>query len=135
VHPKEHRGDGDYQFGYSEYIYLLSKWLVQIMNEDGTWQQVLRRKYLKNKPLSQVIKQPRDSHFWSGLMEAKEFLLAQGKFVVRNGEQVRFWEDWWLGREPLMKQFPILYNIVKKKKNQTAASVLEYFLQKSLSGG
>ena len=52
----------------------------------------------------------------------KDFLLARGKFVVKNGKQVRFWEDWWVGHEPLMKQFPGLYNIVRKR-NQTIASV------------
>ena len=55
-------------------------------------------------------------------MEVKEFLLDRGKFVVKNGKQVRFWEDWWVGHEPLMKQFPGLYNIVRKR-NQTIASV------------
>ena len=42
------------------------------MNEEGTWQTLLRRKYLGNKPLTQVTKQPGDSQFWSGLMEIKD---------------------------------------------------------------
>ena len=104
-------------------ICLLSKWLVRLINEDGIWQQLLKRKYLKNKTLSQVVKQPGDSQFWVGLMEVKEHLLDRGKFLVQNGEQVRFWEDWWIGHEPLMKQFPDLYNIVRKK-NQTVSSAL-----------
>jgi len=103
-------------------ICLLSKWLIQLINEDGIWQQVLKKKYFNNKPLSQIVKKPGDSQFWSGLMEVKDFLLARGKFVVKNGKQVRFWEDWWVGHEPLMKQFPGLYNIVRKR-NQTIASV------------
>jgi hypothetical protein len=42
---------------------------------------------------------------------------------VHNGEQTRFWEDWWLSNGPLMKQFPALFNIARTK-NQTVASML-----------
>ena len=63
------------------------------MNEEGTWQTLLRRKYLGNKPLTQVTKQPEDSQFWSGLMEIKDQFFERGKFVVQNGLQTRFWED------------------------------------------
>lgn len=50
-----------------------------------------------------VVKQLGDSQLWSGLMDVKEYLLARGKFVVKNGEHTRFWEDWWVGHKPLMK--------------------------------
>ena len=93
------------------------------MNEEGTWQTLLRRKYLGNKPLTQVTKQPGDSQFWSGLMEIKDQFFERGKFVVQNGLQTRFWEDWWIGNKPLKLQYPTLYRIVRKK-NQTVASVL-----------
>ena len=56
-------------------------------------------------------------------MEVKEHFFPRGKFVVQNGTLIRFWEDWWIGREPLMKQFPELYNIVRQK-HQTVASVM-----------
>jgi hypothetical protein len=42
---------------------------------------------------------------------------------VRDGSQTRFWEDLWLGKELLMKKYPTLYNIVRKK-NMTVAQVL-----------
>jgi hypothetical protein len=69
-------------------ICLLSKWLFKLLNEDGTWQQLLRRKYLQNTILAQAIKKPGDSQFWSGLMEVKEFFFPRGKFKVHNG---KFW--------------------------------------------
>jgi hypothetical protein len=31
---------------------LLSKWIVKLLNEDGLWQQVLKKKYLKGRTLS-----------------------------------------------------------------------------------
>jgi hypothetical protein len=33
---------------------LLSKWLYMLLTTDGTWQQLIRNKYLNSKPLSQV---------------------------------------------------------------------------------
>ena len=104
-------------------ISLLSKWLFKLLNEEGTWQTLLRRKYLGNKTLSQVTKQPGDSHFWTGLMEVKEHFFEREKFLVQNGQQTRFWEDCWLGDKPLMQQYPTLYRIVRRK-NQSVASVL-----------
>jgi len=92
-----------------------------LMNEEGTWQKLLKRKYLENKTLSQVTKQPADSQFWYGLMNVKDYFWARGKFEVKNGEKVRFWEDCWTGQKPLMQQYPELYNI-NRKKNQTVAS-------------
>jgi hypothetical protein len=74
--------------------------------------------------LAQVNKKPGDPQFWAGLVEVKEHLLERGKFLVKNGKNTRFWEDWWVGHEPLMKKFPALYQICRKK-NQTVASVLK----------
>jgi hypothetical protein len=42
---------------------LLSKWTIKLINEDGLWQQVLKKKYLKGKTLSQVERKRGDSHF------------------------------------------------------------------------
>ena len=102
---------------------LLSKWLFKLLNEEGTWQQLLKKKYLSGKTLTQVTKQPGDSQFWGGLLEIKEHFLQRGKFQINNGKQARFWEDWWLGSKPLMQQYPSLYNIVRRR-NQTVASAL-----------
>jgi hypothetical protein len=35
---------------------LLSKWLFKLINEEGIWQNILRRKYLSNKTIAQVKK-------------------------------------------------------------------------------
>jgi hypothetical protein len=52
---------------------LLSKWIFKLANEDGVWQDILRKKYLVNKTLSQAQKKKGDSQFWSGLMEVKKY--------------------------------------------------------------
>jgi hypothetical protein len=42
---------------------LLSKWLFQLLSEKGMWQQLLQKKYIKNKILAQVEAKPNDSPF------------------------------------------------------------------------
>jgi hypothetical protein len=91
---------------------LMSKWLFKLVNEDGIWQSMLRNKYLKRHTLSKVSFRPCDSHFWSGIMKVKDLFFNLGSFVLGNGEQIRFWEDVWLGDQPLMRQYPSLYHIV-----------------------
>lgn len=44
-------------------ICLLCKWLFKLFNEDGLWQKVLRKKYVKDKCLSQIEKRSGDSDF------------------------------------------------------------------------
>jgi hypothetical protein len=76
---------------------LLAKWIINLLNEDGTWQQLIKAKYLNRKTFTQVAKRPGDSQFWMGLMEIKDTILAKGRFQVNNGRQARFWEDVWVG--------------------------------------
>ena len=102
---------------------LLSKWLYKLLNEEGMWQSMLRNKYFTNKTLSQVQVRPGDSQFWSGLMKVKAEFFQYGSFILKNGTQIRFWEDKWFGNTPLRDQYPTLYNIVRRK-NDTVAKVL-----------
>lgn len=55
---------------------LLSKWLFKLFNEEeeGLWQDVLTRKYVKNKCLSQLEKRPGDSHFFVWADGGKRFV-------------------------------------------------------------
>jgi hypothetical protein len=69
---------------------LLSKWIFKLLSEDGVWQQMLKKKYLKGKTLSEVERKKGDSHFWSRLMEVKKLVLERGRFQVQDGSQTRF---------------------------------------------
>jgi hypothetical protein len=104
---------------------LLSKWLSKILNGDGVWHELIHNKYLHSKPLSQVEAKDSDSPFWKGLMKVKESFFSRGHFQIGDGQSTRFWEDTWLGNEPLSKQYPSLYNIVQNK-HATVASVLSH---------
>jgi hypothetical protein len=103
---------------------LLGKWLARLLTEDGRWQQLLRRKYVGSKAISQVIWKPGDSHFWAGIMATKKYFFPFGSFSIRNGSEIRFWEDCWLGTTTLREQYPALYNIVRHKSD-TLQKVLE----------
>jgi hypothetical protein len=73
--------------------YLLSKWLHKLINENGLWQDLLRKNYLQNKSIGQVQRKLEDSHFWLGVMKVKEHFLGFGTFHLNNGENIMFWED------------------------------------------
>jgi hypothetical protein len=99
---------------------LLSKWIFKLANEEGLWQEILKKKYFKDKRLSQVMRKRGDSHFWSGLIEIKGLVLDRGQFKVQDGTQTRFLEDLWIDNEPLTEKYPSLYNIVRKKSASMA---------------
>jgi hypothetical protein len=44
-------------------ISLLTKWLWKLEREEGLWQTIVRKKYMKGKPLC-VLKKQGDSQFW-----------------------------------------------------------------------
>jgi hypothetical protein len=53
--------------------------------------------------------------FLVGLNESKANLFSLGSFLIKDGSQVRFWEDTWLDGTSLRDQYPSLFNIVRHK--------------------
>jgi hypothetical protein len=84
------------------------------------WQTILKRKYIGPKALSQVLWKPSDSHFWAGLMATKKYFSRLGYFSIKDGSEIRFWEDKWLGNVTLREQYPTLYSIVRHKGDTIA---------------
>ena len=71
-------------------------------------------------------------------MKVKDTFLNHGSFHLNDGNQIRFWEDKWIGNHTLREQYPDLYNIVRKK-HATVASVfsrvpLNVSFRRSLTG-
>jgi hypothetical protein len=58
-------------------------------------------------------------------MKVKRDFLRYGSFVVKDGSQVRFWKDKWLGNT-MVEQYPSLYNIARPK-HVTIGEVLGVF--------
>ena len=105
---------------------LLGKWIFKLLTEEGVWQTLLRRKYVSSQALSQIYWKPGDTHFWAGLMATKKYFFPFGSFLIKDGSQIRFWEDKWLGNTTLHEQYPALYNILRHKID-TLAKVMESF--------
>jgi hypothetical protein len=103
---------------------LLGKWLFKLLSEEGIWQTILKRKYVGSKALSQVVWRPGDSHFWAGLMASKKYFFPYISFSIKDGSQIRFWEDKWLVNTTLREQYPALYSIVHHKSD-TIATVMQ----------
>ena len=57
-------------------------------------------------------------------MATKKFFSPYGSFSIKNGSEIRFWEDKWLGNTTLREQYPALYNVVRHKSD-TLAKVME----------
>jgi hypothetical protein len=103
---------------------LLGKWLARLLTEDGVWQRLLRRKYVGSNAISHIIWKSGDSHFWAGIMTIKKHFFQYEYFSIKDGSEIRFWEDKWLGSTTLREQYPTLYNIVPHK-GDTLAKVME----------
>ncbi|WVZ54040.1 hypothetical protein U9M48_004908 [Paspalum notatum var. saurae] len=101
---------------------LLSNWLFKLCNEAGMWQELTKNKYLNGKPLAQVENKLGDSHFWRSPMKVKDHFLNFVRFKLLSGNQIRFWEDKWLGNHAFKHVYPNLFNIVSKK-HATVADV------------
>jgi hypothetical protein len=102
---------------------MLAKWIVNLLNTDGTWQSLLMNKYLRTKTLTQVSSKPNDPHFWRGLMRIKDEVLSKGSFVIKDGTNTRFWDDMRIGDKPLKVTYPSLYHI-SRDRHVTVSKVM-----------
>jgi hypothetical protein len=59
-------------------------------------------------------------------MATKKYFFDHGKFSIKDGSEVQFWEDKWLGSTSLREQYPALYDIVRHK-GHIIAHVLESY--------
>jgi hypothetical protein len=57
-------------------------------------------------------------------MATKKYFFGLGSFSNKDGSEIRFWEDKWLGNVTLREQYPALYSIVRHK-GDTIAKVME----------
>ena len=66
-------------------------------NEEGMWQDIVRKKYVRNKCIFQIKHKAQDSPIWSDLLKVKEYYMKGRKLIVGNGRNIDFWDDIWLG--------------------------------------
>jgi hypothetical protein len=73
------------------------------------------------------------------LMHIKNEVLSLGSFVIKDGTNVRFWDDTWIREKPLKIQYPNLYNIAREphatiSKIMATSTSSKYLLQEGSSG-
>jgi hypothetical protein len=70
-------------------------------------------------------------------MKVKDKFFARCSFRIRNGLEVRFWEDTWIEDKPLKLKYPSLYNIVRRKDTMVAqvlsTTLLNVSFQRSIT--
>jgi len=82
-------------------ISLLCKWWWKLENETGIWQDIIKAKYLHDKPIDAVHHRIGDSHIWSDLLKVKNIYMKGRSIHTRNGKKTLFWLDIWLENKPL----------------------------------
>ncbi|WVZ60403.1 hypothetical protein U9M48_010430 [Paspalum notatum var. saurae] len=96
-------------------ISLLCKWWWKFENEEGLWQNIVRKKYKVNNDISMVKHKMGDFPIWSDLIKIID-LYKRGRVVkTMNGDKTKFWHDCWLREKPLKDLYPVLYAICEEK--------------------
>jgi len=62
---------------------LLYKWWWKLENNDGLWQQIVKKKYIKMIPIAQLKRKPTNSPVWNNLLKVRD-LYRKGR-VMRIG--------------------------------------------------
>ena len=69
---------------------------------------------------------------WKDIAQNFHLFIHPTRLVVGNGEKIIFWEDLWLGDQPLCAQSSDLYRVIPSR-NSTISVVLGSFLPSTLS--
>ena len=56
------------------------------------------------------------SAMWKGIVSTKEKFMQNIRYQVGTGRKVLFWQDTWVGEDPLASKFPELYNCAGRSK-------------------
>ncbi|RVW69397.1 LINE-1 retrotransposable element ORF2 protein [Vitis vinifera] len=125
VQTKDNRGFGLGNISWRN-LALLGKWLWRYPREGSAlWHQVILSIYGSHSNGWDANTVVRWSHRcpWKAIAQVfQEFSLIT-RYVVGNGDRIRFWEDLWRGDQPLGTQYPRLFRVVVDK-NISISSVL-----------
>ncbi|WJZ96627.1 hypothetical protein VitviT2T_015292 [Vitis vinifera] len=97
---------------------LLGKWLWRYPREGSAlWHQVILSIYGSHSNGWDANTIVRWSHRcpWKAISQVFQEFSSFTRFVVGNGERIRFWEDLWWGDQPLGSQYPSLFRVVLDK--------------------
>jgi hypothetical protein len=63
-------------------ISLLCKWWWMLEKEEGLWQEIVRKKYVKQTPICLIPKRINDSALWKDLMKVRHIYLRDREYRV-----------------------------------------------------
>ncbi|RVW80860.1 putative ribonuclease H protein [Vitis vinifera] len=109
-------------------VALLGKWLWRYPREGSAlWHQVILSIYGSHSNGWDVNNIVRWSHRcpWKAIALVYQEFSKFTRFVVGNGDRIRFWDDLWWGEQPLGVQYPRLLRVVTDK-NAPISSILGY---------
>ncbi|RVX22974.1 Sister chromatid cohesion protein SCC4 [Vitis vinifera] len=107
-------------------VALLGKWLWRYPREGSAlWHQVILSIYGSHSQWWDVNNIVRWSHRcpWKAIALVYQEFSKFTRFVVGNGDRIRFWDDLWWGEQPLGVQYPRLLRVVTDK-NAPISSIL-----------
>ncbi|GLJ50657.1 hypothetical protein SUGI_1079290 [Cryptomeria japonica] len=110
-------------------IAFMTKIAWKLLNKDTDWSRIIRAKYLGNADFSSVLKKvglPRGSKIWNNILSCRDPLSHGLRSIIGNGRNILFWEDCWLGEEPLASS-PFLRRIQDVTKGFFGERVGDYF--------
>ncbi|KAJ9689230.1 hypothetical protein PVL29_014744 [Vitis rotundifolia] len=107
-------------------VALLGKWLWRYPREGSAlWHKVILSIYGSHSNGWDANTIVRWSHRcpWKAIAQVFQEFSKFTRFVVGDGERIRFWEDLWWGDQPLGSQYPRLFRVVTDK-NSPISSIL-----------
>jgi len=92
-------------------ISLLCKWWWKLEQNEGHWQEIVRKKYMKNDAISRLKKKSTNSPVWNQLLSVKDIYIQGRKMIVGKDNATSLWRDTWVCETPLKDKFPQLFQI------------------------
>ncbi|GLJ33582.1 hypothetical protein SUGI_0675210 [Cryptomeria japonica] len=107
----------------------MTKIAWKLLNKDIDWSRIIKAKYLGNGDFSSVLKEegfPRGSKIWINILSCRDPLSHGLRWLIGNGRNILFWEDYSLGEKPLSSS-PSLRRLRDATKRFFGERVNDYF--------
>jgi hypothetical protein len=80
------------------------------------WQDLIRAKYVHNKPVALANHKKFDFAYWFDILKVNQSYMDNGSLRVGNGSQTSFGDDAWCTSQPMEVYFSSLFEICNEKK-------------------
>lgn len=98
---------------------LLGRWIWRFWNEENSlWKRVISCKWFKGNPhdFSLIRKFNYGLSLGKNIMKLSDSVLQCSKWILGDGNKIRFWDDVWCGNETLLAKFPHIHAIARNKE-------------------